>query len=696
MVAGNRGKEFFMNARTYSHRLAPIPLSGRHAAETAILVLLLSLPEVVQGQFQFATNNGTITITKYTGAGGMVTIPDATNGLAVTSIDGWAFSYCTNLTGITIPGSITNIGQRAFESCTSLLAITVDGSNPVYSSAAGVLFNKSQTTLIQCPGGMAGSYTIPNTVITIGDEAFQFCASLTSVTIPGSVTRIGGWSFQLCSTLASVTIPGSVTSMGAYAFAMCASLTNATFSAGDTTTGTGAFWGCSNLTSVTLPSSVTTIGAYVFMNCVRLTGVQIPTNVTEIQDAAFYTCASLKSITVPSSVTNMAATAFIGCISLSAITVDALNPVYSSVDGVLFDKNGDTLIGCPGGKAGSYTIPTTVANIGSHAFAYCTSLSIVIIPDSVTSIAYGAFGHCDSLATVVVGKGVTNLGDWAFASCASLRIVQFYGNAPAINSSSVFSDSNFATVYRLPGTTGWGTTLAGRPVVLGALPAIQMSPQTQTAEAGSAVDLRAAALGSSPLFYLWYHNGGDLISRSTNPDLYLSSVQASQSGAYTVVISNMLGSATSAPAYLNVVAAVQRRPVPGIKLTGETGRLLTVDYADSLGRAPHWSTLGSVSITSTSQYYFDLTLPLPPQRCYRAWQAGTASVIPSLDLHVVPAITLAGNMGASLRVDCINRFGPTDAWVTLDTVGLTNTSQLYFDVSAPGQPQRLYRLVPLP
>jgi hypothetical protein len=121
-----------------------------------------------------------------------------------------------------------------------------------------------------------------------------------------------------------------------------------------------------------------------------------------------------------------------------------------------------------------------------------------------------------------------------------------------------------------------------------------------------------------------------------------------------------------------------------------------MDYAGSLDPAPNWASLGSVSLTSTSQFCFDLTLPLPPQRFYRAWQTGTPSAMPSLDLHMVPAITLTGNLGGSVRLDYINQFGPTDAWVTLDTVRLTNTSQLYFDVSAWGQPERLYRLVPLP
>ena len=143
---------------------------------------------------------------------------------------------------------------------------------------------------------------------------------------------------------------------------------------------------------------------------------------------------------------------------------------------------------------------------------------------------------------------------------------------------------------------------------------------------------------------------------------------------------------------LKVIAAVERRPVPGVKVTGETASLLNVEYADSLSPAPNWIPLGSVSLTGTPQYCFDLTLPLPPQRFYRAWQTGTPGVSPSLDLHLVPAITLTGNIGDSVPVEAINQFGPIDAWSTLDTVTLTNTSQLYFDVSALGQPPRLYRL----
>jgi hypothetical protein len=163
-----------------------------------------------------------------------------------------------------------------------------------------------------------------------------------------------------------------------------------------------------------------------------------------------------------------------------------------------------------------------------------------------------------------------------------------------------------------------------------------------------------------------------------------------------VVITNVYGAVTSAPVMLSVIPAVERRPVPRVKVTGEAASLWNVDYANSLSPAPNWTPLGSVSLTGTPQYCFDPTLPLPQQRFYRAWQTGTPGVRPSLDLHLVPAITLTGTIGHSVRLDYINQFGPTDAWVTLATVPLTNMSQIYFDISAPGQPQRLYRLVPSP
>jgi hypothetical protein len=176
----------------------------------------------------------------------------------------------------------------------------------------------------------------------------------------------------------------------------------------------------------------------------------------------------------------------------------------------------------------------------------------------------------------------------------------------------------------------------------------------------------------------------------------LTNVSAAQAGTYTVVVTNVTGAATSASAMLSVIPPVERRIVPALALLGQPGSLMNLEHAGALSPVPVWVTFDTVMLTNASQWYFDLSTPLPPQRFYRAWQTGGLSVLPSLDLEMVPALTMAGPVGSSVRVDYINQFGPTGAWVALDTVILTNILQLCFDVSAPGQPPRLYRLVQVP
>ena len=243
-----------------------------------------------------------------------VTIPDS-----VTSIGDGAFYDCTSLTSVTIPDSVTSIGWHAFDGCTSLTGIWVAEGNSHYASdASGVLFNKDKTTLVQCPGAFA-AYTIPNSVTSIGADAFSYCRSLTSVTIPDSVTSIGESSFYKCTSLTSVTIPDSVTSIGYKAFGSCESLTSVTIPDSVTSIGDGAFSCCTSLTSVTIPNSVTSIGDSAFYDCTSLTSVTIPNSVTIIGVAAFSCCTSLTSVTIPDSVTIIGGSAFFDCDNLTDV-----------------------------------------------------------------------------------------------------------------------------------------------------------------------------------------------------------------------------------------------------------------------------------------------------------------------------------------------------------------------------------------
>ena len=270
----------------------------------------------------------------------------------VTSIGGYAFSECKNLTSITIPEGVTSIGIGAFWKCFDLTSIT-----------------------------------IPEGVTRIGGSAFEGCSSLTNITIPKSVTSIGGYAFSECKNLTSITIPEGVTSIGIGAFWKCFDLTSITIPEGVTRIGGSAFEGCSSLTNITIPEGVTSIEDWAFSGCSSLMSITIPEGVTIIGAEAFRGCSSLKSITIPEGVTSIGAGAFRGCSSLTSITIP--EGVTSIEDSVFF--------GC---GLRSITIPEGVTSIGAGAFRGCSSLKNITIPESVTSIEENAFYACDGLIDV--------------------------------------------------------------------------------------------------------------------------------------------------------------------------------------------------------------------------------------------------------------------------------------------------------
>jgi hypothetical protein len=286
----------------------------------------------------------------------------------------------------------------------------VGAGNTVYSSLEGVLFNSNRTTLIQFPNGKAGVYTIPATVTSIVANAFN-----------GSPNLI------------NVTIGNNVTSIGRQAFADCGSLTNIAVGAGNTA--------YSSLGGVLCNYSQTTLIAYPAGQAPIYT---IPSSVTSIVESAFYCCRSLSNVTIPATVTSIEVHPFGECTSLTNIAVDAGNPIYSSLDGILFNKSQTTLIICPAGKAGHYSVPDGVTLVGGSAFYRCYNLTSVTFPNSLSSIE---------------SRG--------FYACITLTDVYFRSNAPSLGGSDVFTYDNNATLYYLPGATnGWTSTFASRPTKL--------------------------------------------------------------------------------------------------------------------------------------------------------------------------------------------------------------------------------------
>lgn len=277
---------------------------------------------------------------------------------SVTRIGDYAFSNCRSLTSVVLPSSVTILGEGAFRGCSGLTSISVEKDNPRYDSRDNCNAIISESTLL---AGCKNT-TIPGSVTTIGDWAFNGCTGLTSLHLPSSVTEIGGYAFNGCTGLTSVTIPSGVTSIGGYAFNGCERLatvtinSNAIASQGYYSTNSLANIFGTQVAEYVLGDEVTGIGSYAFYGCSGMTTMNIPWGVTSIGFGAFNRCSSLVAITIPGTVTAIGNDAFYGCSSLVDVS-----------------------------------IPDGVKSIGGYAFSVCRNLNSVSIGSSVTSIGEGAF-----------------------------------------------------------------------------------------------------------------------------------------------------------------------------------------------------------------------------------------------------------------------------------------------------------------
>ena len=181
--------------------------------------------------------------------------------------------------------------------------------------------------------------------------------------------------------------------------------------------------------------------------------VEIPSEidglpVTTIGGETFSECTSLTSVTIPNSVTTIKSDAFEECTSLTAIDISEQNPKYTSVDGIVYNKNITKLLRCPVGKT-SVTIPDSVTTIEEDAFYYCTSLTSVTIPDSVTAIGVCAFGKCTNLTSVTISNNVTTVAEWTFSGCTSLPSVTIPDSVTTI-SYGTFEECTHLTSVSIP------------------------------------------------------------------------------------------------------------------------------------------------------------------------------------------------------------------------------------------------------
>lgn len=393
----------------------------------------------------------------------------------VTSIGNSAFEYCVNLVSIDIPSSVTEIMSFAFSNCEKLTSIEIPSG--VTSIKGATFFNCTSLTNI----------SIPSNLTSIGDTAFGNCIALTNIELPSSVKRIGGWSFLFCKNL-DVVIDNSENNVeiGKNAFMECKSVTflkNNDLTAIDTSATPLKF-------RIISDSTAEVAANYLDRNLnPGLDSMEVPSkvriegkvySVTSISNLFEYDTSLIK-IYIPESIINIGEYAFSGCNKLTNIYVSSRNPNFSSINGIVYDKDIKKIIAVPYGIEGDIELPSTVTSIDSvfrhhklvtsiklpsnittidfHAFDNCVNLRNINIPSSVTNIGEHAFDNCISLTNINIPSSVTSIGNYAFSGCVELSDIEIPSSVSSIGYFAFNGCDNFEprlfTYYNGTKCYGW-------------------------------------------------------------------------------------------------------------------------------------------------------------------------------------------------------------------------------------------------
>ena len=336
----------------------------------------------------------------------------------VTSIREYAFQNCSSLTSITIPSRVSEISAYTFSGCSSLSSITILGELKTIGNYAFDGCSK------------LADFAIPATVTSIGKYAFRNCSSLTSVTIPDGMYYTDESVFSNCAGLIILTLHKNINSLGANSFYNCKGLQEIhCYAVTPPTCKTDALYGVSSSTKLYVPEeSVETYSNTTPWKNFNVTAIPLPYgtcgdnitwNVTDsvltISGTGAMNCSepwsfyspSIKSLVIGEGVTDLGNIYFTDCSSLVSIEVAAGNPAFSTIDGVLFNKDKTVLIQYPvGNKRAEYIIPATVDSIGAASFELCENLTSVIIPASVTKIGEIAFYGCTGLQSITCESSI--------------------------------------------------------------------------------------------------------------------------------------------------------------------------------------------------------------------------------------------------------------------------------------------------
>ncbi|MGN1120504.1 MAG: leucine-rich repeat protein [Oscillospiraceae bacterium] len=535
-------------------------------SETTSLLPSLSLTASAEifeeNGFYYTVTDGNATITGYSSAESNVTIPKTLGGYTVTSIGDDAF-FWTDITSVVIPDSVKTIGEDAFGLCESLESIS-----------------------------------IPNSVTSIGEGAFESCISLTSIKIPESVTAINKGTFHYCSSLKSIYIPGNVLYIyGDNPFLGCKSLTDITVSEDCVyySSDDGILFSDDKERLISYPAGKTD------------TSYTVPGEVYFIEDSAFNGCDSLESVIISDGVGFISEYAFRDCTSLSRVV-----------------------------------IPESVDYIGSVAFYSCTALKNITIPKSVKDINSYTFGECSSLTCLTISNSETTIGEEAFAGCDNLNHIHIPHGTTAddfMYKGSLPGNTNYYYVLNTDGSCPAGSSCPYPPVT-------NPVPQNVKATAGvGKVTLTWDAVSGATKYRVQRLNGSTWATVATPTTAAYTDTNVVAGTTYSYrVLSYVDGtwSAVSAVAKATPVSAVPQnvKAVAGDKNVAVTWGAVSgaTKYRVQRLNGSTWATIA----TPTTATYTDAGLTNGTTYSYRvlsyvdgAW-SGVSAVVKATPASTVP------------------------------------------------------------
>ena len=386
-------------------------------------------------------NSNAIVNKAYSTSANLVTLfgPQVTNyviGENVTAIGNYAFYHSTNLQSLTIPSSIVSIGQGAYDGCSQLTQVSIN-SNAVLSKEYNPTVNFS--TIF---GQQVKTYALGDAITSIGDYAFYGCSNITSLNIPNGVTKIGNGTFYGCTGLASITIPSNVTSIGDRAFQFCTGI-SALNIPNITRIGISAFADCVGVSSVQFGNSLVSLGDSAFSSCYNLPSIEFPNSLTSIGAYAFYQCNRIPSVNIPQNVASLGDGAFKGCSKLTQVSINS-----NAVVGKEYNQT-TNFASIFGPQVTAYTLGNTITSIGDYTFCGCGNLPAITLPSTITRIGSNAFQNCTRFTSFNIPEGITSIEPNTFSGCTGLASVAIPNTVTTIKDNA-FANCSSLAINALP------------------------------------------------------------------------------------------------------------------------------------------------------------------------------------------------------------------------------------------------------